>query len=618
MSQTEPAAAAASAQPLSESAAPQGDASSQAVDFAINGPTDDRQDLYQVLDRRLQNDAQTVVSLWMAGDVIPSTNGKTTLDTYRYGDLLYGDDPNNQKPMCSTERYVNQRAGAFGSGVLVARDVIATAAHCIDRKFPNEAEFLAKTRFVFGFALSTATHDPTTVSTDDVYSGVQVIARSPKGAPLADWALIRLNRPARGRRIASVRRSETKIGDGRAVHVIGYPNGLPLKVAGNARVTRNVTAEYFESNVDALAGSSGGPVFDSVTHEVEGIYVRSGYGQEVVFQPSKDCYVIRLISPTPGPGSDGPDEESTRVSLFSRHLPPGWQEVDDNPATLSVAAGAPFGPLGPTLYQLHRTGALWRYNGTPMVGWELLDTNTATVEVATDGSTLYQRHGGSGAVWRYTGTPFFGWERVGGSATTKTIVATRGLENGWLYELHNDGKIWRFNSTNAAGEGWELLDSNPDTTAIAASRDSLYQRHTGTGAIWKYTGKLGAEWEQLGGNPLTRQILASGGQLYQLQSDGVIWRYTGTPMTGWEQLGNNRGNQGIAHDGLRLYARRTDGSVWRYTGVPITGWQQVGDDPDTKAIVGAGRQLFQLSKRPRIGTKPELASIKRLVEFGSA
>jgi hypothetical protein len=253
-----------------------------------------------------------------------------------------------------------------------------------------------------------------------------------------------------------------------------------------------------------------------------------------------------------------------------------------------------------------------------MVGWELLDTNTATVEVATDGSTLYQRHGGSGAVWRYTGTPFFGWERVGGSATTKTIVATRGLENGWLYELHNDGKIWRFNSTNAAGEGWELLDSNPDTTAIAASRDSLYQRHTGTGAIWKYTGKLGAEWEKLGGNPLTRQILASGGQLYQLQSDGVIWRYTGTPMTGWEQLGNNRGNQGIAHDGLRLYARRTDGSVWRYTGVPITGWQQVGDDPDTKAIVGAGRQLFQLSKRPRIGTKPELASIKRLVEFGSA
>ena len=238
-----------------------------------------------------------------------------------------------------------------------------------------------------------------------------------------------------------------------------------------------------------------------------------------------------------------------------------------------------------------------------MVGWELLDTNTATVEVATDGSTSTSAMAAPAPSGATPGTPFIGWERVGGSVTTKTIVATRGLENGWLYELHNDGKIWRFNSNNAAGRGWELLDQqHQHRRHRPADRDRLYQLHSGTGAIWTYTGEAGFEWVQLGGNPLTRQILASGGQLYQLQSDGVIWRYTGTPMTGWEQLGNNRGNQGIAHDGLRLYARRSDGSVWRYTGVPISGWAQVDDDPDTKAIVGAGRQLFQLSKRPGSGT----------------
>ena len=72
--------------------------------------------LTRSLDRRLQNDAQTVVSLWMAEEVIASTNGKSTLTTYRYGDLLYGDDPNNQKPMCSTERYVTQRAAPSAPG----------------------------------------------------------------------------------------------------------------------------------------------------------------------------------------------------------------------------------------------------------------------------------------------------------------------------------------------------------------------------------------------------------------------------------------------------------------------------------------------------------------------
>jgi hypothetical protein len=77
------------------------------------------------------------------------------------------------------------------------------------------------------------------------------------------------------------------------VHVIGHPNGLPLKVAGNARVTKNDGAECFES-----------------------------------------------------------DEESTRVTLFSRLLGPGWQELDDNPATVAIAAGTPLGPTGLTVPSL--------------------------------------------------------------------------------------------------------------------------------------------------------------------------------------------------------------------------------------------------------------------------
>ena len=607
MSQTQPAAA----QTASESAVPRPDASARAPGRAVTGPTDDRQDLSRITDRRLLNDAQTVVSIWNAGDLTANKDGTTSLATHRYGDRRYGPAP--QRPMCSTERFANQRSGAIGSGVLVARNVIATAAHALDKVDADERMALQKLRFVFGFAMPTDTHDSTTVETGDVYQGVQVIARSPKGAPLADWALIRLNRPVVGRRIASVRRSGA-IGSGTPVHIIGHPNGLPLKVAGNASVTRNSTAEYFEADLDAMAASSGSPVFDSVTHEVEGIYVRSRYNEEFVPGPRGDCYVVRLIPRTPPPGSDtGPDEESTRVTLFSHLLTPGWQELDDNAATVALAAGAQYSFVSPTLYQLHSTGAVWRHTGTPMVGWELLDTNPATVELATDGVTLYQRHSGSGRIWRYTGVPIVGWEHVGGSTQTKSIVATRGSRNGWLYELHGDGKIWRFRSTNAPLQGWELLDANSRTAAIAADGDNLYQLHRQTGAIWVYTGTPFMEWVQLGGAPQTKQILASGGQLYQLYSDGVIWRYTGTPLTGWEQLGNNRNTQAIAHDGARLYRLHSDRSVWRYTGTPLTGWLRIDDDPNTKAIVGAGRQLFQLAGRARAGSAPAIGSIKRLM-----
>jgi peptidyl-Asp metalloendopeptidase len=59
---------------------------------------------------------------------------------------------------------------------------------------------------------------------------------------------------------------------------------------------------------------------------------------------------------------------------------------------------------------LHSSGLIWRYTGVPCSGgscpgWELLDNNPATVAIAVDGSgNLYQLHS-SGLIWRYTGVP---------------------------------------------------------------------------------------------------------------------------------------------------------------------------------------------------------------------
>src|SRR5437763_16253923 len=89
-------------------------------------------------------------------------------------------------------------------------------------------------------------------------------------------------------------------------------------------------------------------------------------------------------------------------------------------------------PAAGQLYQLHDSGAIWRFTGVACSGgscpgWQLLDNNPNTREIVAAGGQLYQRHA-NGMIWRYTGTPCSG----------------------------------------AACPGCQLLDNNPHTTTIAA------------------------------------------------------------------------------------------------------------------------------------------------------
>ena len=76
-----------------------------------------------------------------------------------------------------------------------------------------------------------------------------------------------------------------------------------------------------------------------------------------------------------------------------------------------------------------------------------------------------------------------------------------------LYQLHNDGMIYRYTGTPCSGatcSGWQRLDINPKTFALTGYGNNLFQIH----------------------------------------NDGMIWRYTGTPCsgescTGWQRLDNN-------------------------------------------------------------------------------
>ena len=263
---------------------------------------------------------------------------------------------------------------------------------------------------------------------------------------------------------------------------------------------------------------------------------------------------------------------------------PSWQMLDDNAASVALAAA------GNDLYQLHNTGKIWHFSGTPCSGtscpgWQMLDDNTDTIAITAGGTALYQLHK-TGKIWHYTGTPCSGtscpgWQMLDSNPAAVGIVAA-GTN---LYQLHNTGKIWRYTGTPCNGPGtscpgWQMLDDNTAAAAIVAAGNELYQLHN-TGKIWRYTGTpcSGTScpgWEMLDDNKQTVRIVAATNGLYQLHSNGEIWRYTGTPCAGeacpgWQMLDNNPKAIAIAASGSDLYEQHNDGWIWQYTGAPCGG-----------------------------------------------
>jgi Trypsin-like peptidase domain len=257
--------------------------------------TDDRVDVFQLPAGGNLDDVDSIVALFRAQNVTDNGNGTSTLQTHNFGVA------NN---LCVEERFRDQPTGAFCSGFLVASDVIATAGHCV-----NTGNVM-NVRFVFGFRMRNAMTAETVINNAEIYRGVAIIGRQEVGNG-ADWALVRIDRPVTNHRIVRIRRAG-RIGDTQTIHVIGHPSGLPTKFAGGAAVRSNQPNEFFVANLDTYGGNSGSPVFNSDTHEVEGILVRG----ETDFVQQGNCNVS-LVCPTTGCRG----EDCTRTTEFAQLLP---------------------------------------------------------------------------------------------------------------------------------------------------------------------------------------------------------------------------------------------------------------------------------------------------------
>ena len=235
--------------------------------------------------------------------------------------MSFGDALN----LCPGEAFREQPIGAFCSGTLVGKDIIMTAGHCI-----VDETSCADTRLVFGYNIAAEGGAArTTVPAKDLYSCKRIIKRDldknypgiiglalnivkallNKAGP--DYALIQLDRPVTGRAPLEINRKKVK--EGAPVFVIGHPVGLPVKIAGDAKVRDAGHRAWFSTDLDTFGGNSGSAVFNAKTNLIEGILVRGG--TDFVDSPAGCKTQFRS-------GQDeGKGEAVTKISMLKKHIP---------------------------------------------------------------------------------------------------------------------------------------------------------------------------------------------------------------------------------------------------------------------------------------------------------
>jgi S1-C subfamily serine protease len=253
---------------------------------------DDRKDLYQVdAATAALSDATVAV---MSDSDIKQLGAKFRLQTVPFG---------QSEALCTSEPFYNQGTAGFCSGFLVNENTIITAGHCI-----SSASECSSARFVFGFNMKTAGQNPNQweIPSTEIYR-CQTVVHSVSIQDGEDFAVIKLDRPVQNHKPVSYRTTGSPA-VGEKLTVMGYPSGLPLKIAGGAAV-RAMTDSFLTANLDTYGGNSGSAVFDTQTGTVEGVLVRG----ETDFVIKNGCYVSNRC---PDNGCRGED-----ATLMSKVIP---------------------------------------------------------------------------------------------------------------------------------------------------------------------------------------------------------------------------------------------------------------------------------------------------------
>lgn len=236
---------------------------------------DDRKDLYDPRVTDQQKRAAQATAVLVHSKDLSESAGRFNLPSTGAG--LCSPQQAVAAQSAVPERFWDQPSPGFCSGFKVGPRLMATAGHCIK----NAAE-CRDTSFVFGFQMSARDSRPAeSIAKENVYRCVAMVGGSyspDADSATSDWRVVRVDRLINAPTV-TIRTAATRppLAVSTAVTVIGYPIGLPVKIADNANV-RSIQKATFVANLDTYGGNSGSVVFntDKLAHgelAAEGILI---------------------------------------------------------------------------------------------------------------------------------------------------------------------------------------------------------------------------------------------------------------------------------------------------------------------------------------------------------
>lgn len=224
--------------------------------------------------------------------------------------------------MCTDERFYNQASIAYAcTGFLVGPDLLVTAGHCATnyREIFNSTEnYCESYTWMFDYQVDpSGSFSNNLVSDEKIYFCKEIIyAVSDEGYPHRDFALIRLDRKVSNRMPLKIARENVKKGE--SVWMLGHPMGLPLTLTNEAFVLKEKSSRnnnetlienYFLTDLDALAGNSGSPVFNELG-EVQGVLVGGNPNDTSVFDEQNRCERVNRCDQNGQNCLSGPSDSS--------------------------------------------------------------------------------------------------------------------------------------------------------------------------------------------------------------------------------------------------------------------------------------------------------------------
>lgn len=240
---------------------------------------DDRFEPYELESASLLEASKSVAA------IISNYTFVNYLDSYQLAALDFGDVIN----LCPGVPFKGQPKAARCSAFLVSPDTVVTAGHCLRTEWDCKSS-----SFVFDYRIDmlgdrSGRLKRYKVKKSKVYGCKEILERKLDKVTKEDWAIIKLKRPVKDRNFLKVRKYGN-LQKTDKLALMGFPSGLPLKIATNGKLRTSTNKNYFVAELDAFHVNSGSPVINENTLEVEGILVRG----EKDFESNTGCENLKL------------------------------------------------------------------------------------------------------------------------------------------------------------------------------------------------------------------------------------------------------------------------------------------------------------------------------------